>query len=101
MTASGSCPPGNKQTPTITGTIKISSIRESLYLKLKDRYPNLVIDYGERVTENTITYLNYDKKVLYIDHRINNENVIDPVVDINPVTGKPYYEGFPEKPEDA
>ena len=100
LTAKGSHIEGNTDYPTITGTIRITEIRESLLAKLNEIYPNLDVIANRVTREYTIEYRNWDNTLLYTDHRTNEENYIDPVYDTNPVTNAPYI-STPTKPSDA
>ena len=98
--------------PYISGQIHITSIRASLLSSIREKYPDLHI-YSSRgvngeyiiepLNEYTITYVNYDRdedNPLFVDHKVRGEVYLDPVVDIDEITGRPYI-NFPEKPEDA
>ena len=100
LSASGSHIEGSTDYPTITGTIRITNIRQSLLESLNTIYPNLIINYTQRDDEYTVTYENWDETVLFIDHGISTDSVKDPVYDINPVTNAPYIE-MPTKPQDV
>jgi len=75
------------RTPEITGTIRITSIRASLYNTLRTMYPGLTVNANEVVQEFEVTYKNYDNTVLFIDHGTNDDPLKDPVFDTNPITG--------------
>lgn len=102
LAADGSFVVGNKNYPYISGTIKISSIRRSLYDKLHTLYPTLIIDVLPQniITEYAIQYKNYDGTLLYTDYKTATESFIDPVYDTNPITGKAYI-NIPTKPSDV
>ena len=97
MTNTGTCPPGNTNPPTITGNVRINSIRQSLYNTLRTMYPNLTITAASVIPEYTITYIDYDGTVLYTDYKTSQERYIDPVKDINPITNIPYI-SMPTRP---
>ena len=100
LSSAGSHIEGTTQTPYISGTIKISKIRSSLYDKLHARYPDLVINYTEKTQEFEVTYKNYDGTLLYTDYGTNEDPLKDPVADEDPITHAPYLE-MPTKPQDA
>ena len=89
------------QYPYITGQVTIRNIRKSLFDRLAELYPNLTINVtSEIIPEYTITYYDYDgKTLLYEDHKTSSERYIDPVKDINPITGT-YYISMPTRNSD-
>lgn len=101
ITSQGTKPSGTTAPPTITGRVTITTIRQSLYDKLGEMYPNLTINVTSEITpEYTITYYDYDgETVLFTDHKTSSERYIDPVKDINSITGT-YYIPIPTRPED-
>lgn len=100
INSTGTMIAGNEDYPYISGTVHINAIRASLLATLHELYPQLTIDYGNSITEYTITYQNYDGTVLYTDHRTGDEHYIDPAYDINPITNRTYID-IPTKPQDA
>ena len=101
INSAGVQPVGTTAPPTITGQVTITSIRQSLYNKLREMYPNLTINVtSEIIPEYTITYYDYDgTTVLYEDHKTSSERYIDPVKDTNPITGT-YYISMPTRNPD-
>ena len=109
INSDGTMVAGNTDYPYISGKAHITAIRASLLAKVHELYPNLIvyntIDGSGNVanniiTEYTITYQNYDGTVLYTDYRTGDEHYIDPVYDINPITGSAYI-SMPIKPDDV
>ena len=102
LSGDGSFVSGNNNYPYISGTVKISSIRRSLYNAVHTLYPNLTIDVLPQniITEYAIEYRNYDNTLLYTDYKAQGEGFIDPVADTNPITGNKYI-GIPTKPSDV
>ena len=100
LTAKGGHTEGNTQTPYISGTITITSIRASLLAQLNSWYPDLTINATEVVNEFEIKYENYDGTLLYTDHGTNEDDLKDPVYDTNPLTGLSYIP-MPTKPADV
>ena len=101
LSSQGSHIEGNTNYPTITGTVRISSIRESLLASLNEIYPDLEILATTVTREFTVQYYNYDgETLLYTDHGTNEDYIKDPAYDTNPITNEPYIP-IPTKPADA
>ena len=100
LSSQGSHIEGNTNYPTITGTIRITSIRRSLLNKLNSIYPDLTITAVDVTEEFEVKYENYDGTLLYTDHGTNDDYLKDPVYDTDPVTNMPYIL-MPTKPNDV
>ena len=100
LSSQGSHIEGNTSYPTITGTIRITSIRRSLLDKLNSIYPDLTITAVDVTEEFEVKYENYDGTLLYTDHGTNDDYLKDPVYDTDPVTNMPYIL-MPTKPNDV
>lgn len=108
LTAQGGHIEGGTDYPTITGTIRITQIRRSLYNKLHEIYPELTVIANRVDEEYEVKYYNYDgTTLLFTDHGTNEDYVKDPAFDIDPITNAPYLaticppDGIPTKPADA
>ena len=108
LTAQGGHIEGGTDYPTITGTIRITQIRRSLYNKLHEIYPELTVIANRIDEEYEVKYYNYDgTTLLFTDHGTNEDYVKDPAFDIDPITNAPYLaticppDGIPTKPADA
>ena len=101
LSSRGSHTEGNTDYPTITGSVRITQIRRSLYNKLHEIYPDLVVTANRIDEEYEVKYYNYDgETLLFTDHGTNEDYVKDPAYDIDPITNAPYI-SIPEKPADA
>lgn len=108
LTAQGGHIEGGTDYPTITGTIRITEIRRSLYNKLHEIYPELTITATRIEEEHEIKYYNYDgQTLLFTDYGVNGDPIKDPAFDTDPITNMPYLatifppDGIPTKPADA
>lgn len=86
--------------PEITGTIEVISIRESLYNKCQEWYPNLVINSRNLpIAEYPVTYMNVDadgnETELITIYRAIDESILDPILDKNTITDKYYIQEAP------
>ena len=111
LTAQGGHIEGGDTYPTITGTIRINSIRRSLLNKINKVYNNeLHIIATNVLEENKVEYYN-NGVLIYTDYGVSNNDiqdyVKDPAYDIDPVTNLPYLasiyppDGIPTKPDDV
>ena len=85
--------------PYISGTITVNSLRSSIYNKLQELYPDLTVTAGVIETEHPIIYKNVDangnETTLITLYRINGEQIPDPILDTDSITGKYYIQSAP------
>lgn len=65
--------------PHITGTVKISALGSALYAQLQACYPDLNIEYQQIIQQYTVTFVNYDGKVLHTQYILSGSGAVDPV----------------------
>ena len=63
----------------ITGTVKISALGSALYAQLQACYPELNIEYQQIIQQYTVTFVNYDGKVLHTQYILSGSGAVDPV----------------------
>jgi hypothetical protein len=90
----------SSQYPYITGTVTVNNIRESLLNKLNALYPNLIVNSVNTPTkEFALTYKNVDadgnETTLITLYRTAGEQIPEPVLDTDVVTGKYYIQSAP------
>ena len=67
--------------PYITGTVKISALGSALLAQLQACYPELTIDYTQIIQQYTVTFVNYDGKVLHTQYVLSGSSAVDPVTE--------------------
>lgn len=64
----------------LTGRIYVPIMRQSLYDAYSAAWPELTIDYGRFVTQHTVTFLNWDNTVLFVQSVDQGSDAFDPIL---------------------
>ena len=66
--------------PVITGTIHCDVIGATTLAQMNEIYPNLTIDYGQLITQYTVTFKNYNGDTLFTEYIDSGSPAVDPIL---------------------
>lgn len=64
----------------LTGRIYVPIMRQSLYDAYTAAWPELTLEYGRFVAQHTVTFMNWDDEVLYIESVDQGSDAFDPIL---------------------